>query len=219
MNDDQQHQRLLNNSLVFKISRVMFRIALPFLGGLRVSGHENIPLTGPVLICPNHTSDLDPVVICAGTDRPDLNALAKSDLFEIPVMGKYFHLIGATPVVRDSPDRGALRIAESILRAGRMLLVFPEGRTSKTGQLADVQLGAAMLALKTCTPISPCGIRGTRNILPYGKVIPHFAGGGVTVNYGKPIYPSRYEEMPHRLAQRTMAADLRTEIAGIIGQS
>jgi 1-acyl-sn-glycerol-3-phosphate acyltransferase len=218
MQETHAQQHLLKNSFVFKLSRIIFRFGLPFFGGLKVSGSENIPLTGPVLICPNHTSDLDPVVICAGTDRPDLNALAKSELFKVPVLGKYFHLIGATPVVRDSPDRAAIRTAEAILNAGRMLLIFPEGRTSPSGELADIQMGAAMLSLKTCAPIIPVGIRGSTGILSYGKVIPHYSKEGVSVTFGKPINPKDYEEMPHRLAQKTMTDDLRAAISHLLEQ-
>jgi 1-acyl-sn-glycerol-3-phosphate acyltransferase len=218
MTDYPIRPQLLKNSFVLKLSRFVFRLAFPLLGGLRVSGSENIPATGPVLLCPNHTTDLDPVVICAATDRKDLNALAKSELFAVPILGTYFHLIGATPVVRDSPDRGALRVAEAILNSGRMLLIFPEGRCSRSGRLQDIQPGAMLLSQRTGAPIIPVGIRGSRNVLPYGTYIPRFTGGGVTARFGKPIDPSSYGSLTHRQAQRRMAQDLRDELARLTGQ-
>jgi len=210
--------RLLKNSRVLTISRVVFRILLPFYGGLKVGGHENIPASGQVLICPNHTTDLDPVVILAATNRPDLNALGKSELFEIPVLGAYFHAMGAAPVIRDSPDRAALRTAEAILGAGRMLLIFPEGRCSQNGLLQELQPGAVMLSLRTGAPIIPTGIRGARNILPYGDYIPRFAGGGVRVTFGRALLPSNYRGLSRKEAQSSMMDDLRRALNDLTGQ-
>jgi 1-acyl-sn-glycerol-3-phosphate acyltransferase len=219
MTEDLNQKNLLKNRFTLKFSRFIFRLFLPLFGGLKVEGSDNVPKFGAALLCPNHTTDLDPVVICAATDRLDLNALAKSELFEIPVIGGYFNAIGAIPVVRDSADRKALRVAESILKAGRILLVFPEGRCSKSGLLMDIQSGALLLSQKTDAPIIPVGIRGSRNVLPYGKYIPRFATGGVTIVFGKPINPTQYATLHRKAALAQMTTDLRNELARLTGQS
>ncbi len=209
MSTDQTGGFPLNDRPFLILSRIVFQIGLQYLGGLRVAGYDNIPVTGPVLLCPNHTSDLDPVAILAATRRRDLNALGKSELFDIPILGSYFRLIGAVPVHRDSADRAAIRTSEQILGAGRMLLIFPEGRCSPTGKLQAIQSGAILLALRSKAPIIPVGVRGTRNVLPYGALTPKFAGGGVSVTFGKPLVPSAYSGLSHREALRGMNKDLR----------
>jgi 1-acyl-sn-glycerol-3-phosphate acyltransferase len=208
----------LKNRPTLVASRIVFRFLFPFLGGVRITGKDLIPKSGPVLICPNHLCDLDPVAVLTAVDRNDLNALAKSELFKVPVLTNYFWAIGAIPVKRDTADRGALRISEEILNAGRMLLVFPEGRCAQNGKLQNLQPGAAMLSLKTGAPIVPMGLRGTNKVLRYGTVFPKFSGSGVNVTVGKPICPADYKHLPHKAALLAMTADLRAELARLTSQ-
>jgi 1-acyl-sn-glycerol-3-phosphate acyltransferase len=197
---------------VLVLSRLLFRAAFALLGGLRISGVENIPVEGGALICPNHISDFDPLAVLVAISRNDFNALGKSELFEIPVLGRYLQLVGALPVIRDSADRAALRSTEAVLNSRRLMLIFPEGRCSESGVLQTVQPGASMLSLKTGCPIVPAGIRGTNKILPYSALSPRFAGGGASIVFGAALHPAEYRALPQKDAVRKLNADLRTEI-------
>jgi 1-acyl-sn-glycerol-3-phosphate acyltransferase len=216
---DRQPDEAPKNVALLPISRVVFKTLFRFLGGIRVTGSSRIPISGAAILCSNHLSDFDPLAILTAVARNDFNALAKSELFEIPGLGAYLRAVGALTVTRDSADRAALRATEEILEAGRLMLIFPEGRCSPSGKLQKVQSGAMLLSLKTGAPIVPIGLRGTNKVLPYGRLWPRFAGGGVTVTVGDPLLPANYLHLPHKEALRQLNKDVAEAIARLTYQS
>jgi len=172
---------------LFAIMRLLMRV----LGRIRSSGEANVPRRGGVLYCPNHLSDCDPGAIFVTAPRRCWMA-GKSELFEIPLLGWFFSQFHAFPIKRDSPDRGALRKAETLLKSGEALLLFPEGRLSENGLLQQLQPGAALLSVRTGVPIIPIGLQQTDQIVPYGSLTPRFSHAPVTVTYGPPIDPHAF---------------------------
>ena len=75
-------------SLLGKVFAVLFRI--------RLEGRENMPLEGPLLVCPNHISNWDPILIAAVTDR-QIRFMAKSSLFRIPLLSTLLKALGCFP--------------------------------------------------------------------------------------------------------------------------
>jgi 1-acyl-sn-glycerol-3-phosphate acyltransferase len=157
------------------VGRWLVDLLFRLLGGWVVSGQENVPHTGRVIICANHISDADPPAVLASLPRADFTAMAEAGLFKVPILGPLMRAFGTFPVKRDTADRQALRHAEEILEAERALVVFPEGRLSKTGLLQRVQPGAARLALRTGSFIVPVGVIGTNSVVPHGKLLPRRA--------------------------------------------
>jgi len=134
----------------------------------------------------NHLSDCDPVVIQYHCRRPMI-FLAKSELFEMGKLGNVVRWFGCIPVKRGEADRGALRHAIDRLKAGQVVVIFPEGQLSETGDLQELKSGFALVVRSAGVPVVVCKLTGTNRIIPYGKVTPRFAFGGVSSEWSEPI--------------------------------
>lgn len=181
----------------------------------RVTGRKNIPARGAAILAPNHIADCDPPFVGLSVHRP-LWFMAKRELFEIPILGKLISFAQAFPVDRDTPDRAALKRAEELLKAGQVVVVFPEGRLSQNGELQPLLPGALMLALRTKVPVIPVGIAGTSCVLPYGEVIPRPTLSPVCVHFGAPLSFADLETLPSREQRRLSAERLETALRGAI---
>jgi 1-acyl-sn-glycerol-3-phosphate acyltransferase len=148
---------------------------------LRVDGLENIPLHGGVVLAPMHRSYLDTLAVGVSLNKRRFRAMAKYELFFVPLIGRAIAMGGGFPVRRGVQDMEAYDTAMRLLHDGAMLLVFPEGTRNRHGK-ARPQLGAARLALDAGAAFVPVAIAGTDRIrlLP-----PRFPK--VTVIYGEPI--------------------------------
>lgn len=133
----------------------------------------------------NHISDADPPMMGYVVPRP-AHFMAKSELFSVPVLGSIMRAYRAFPVNRGAPDRAALRKAIELLRAGECVVMFPEGECSETGEMLPLLPGAALIIRSAAVPVICCGLVGTNRIIPYGKLIPRPAFGGVRATFGMP---------------------------------
>ncbi len=134
---------------------------------LSVDGLENVPPTGGVVLAPMHRSYLDTLAIGVSLKPRRFRAMAKYELFFVPVIGRAIALGGGFPVRRGVQDMEAYDKAMELLREGAVLLVFPEGTRNRHGK-ARPQLGAARLALDAGAAFVPVAIEGTERI----KLIP-----------------------------------------------
>ena len=148
---------------------------------LSTEGLENVPAQGGVVLAPMHRSYLDTLAVGVSLKGRRFRAMAKYELFGVPVVGRMIALGGGFPVRRGVQDMEAYEEAMRLLRDGDMLLVFPEGTRNRHGK-ARPQLGAARLALDAGVAFVPVSIEGTERIrlLP-----PRFPK--VRVYYGEPI--------------------------------
>ena len=96
-------------------------------------GKENVPMEGPFLLCANHNSNMDPVLIAAGCKR-QLTFMAKDELFHVPVLGKLIKALGAFPIKRGRGDAAAVMATLKIMKKGEATLIFPEGTRMKRGE-------------------------------------------------------------------------------------
>lgn len=131
---------------------------------LRVHGRENMPAKGAVIVALNHKSYWDPVLAISVLPRR-LNFMAKKELFDIPLLGGILKWAGAFPVSRGTSDLGAIKTSLSLLRSGKALAMFPEGRRVFKDQAHTAKPGVAMIAEKTGAPIVPVSIAGRYRFL------------------------------------------------------
>jgi 1-acyl-sn-glycerol-3-phosphate acyltransferase len=189
---------------------------------LRVSGAQNVPRRGPVLLCANHASHLDAPAILAALPRDvalRTATAAARDVFG----GRWWRRLAsrlttnALTLQRGSDFAGGLRALEAVLAEGRPLVLFPEGKRSQTGELLPLKPGAAMLALRTGAPVVPIRIDGCEQALPKGQTIPSPAR--VTVTFGKPIDPVKYRRAVDegRVSRREAYEQLTSELRDAIG--
>ncbi|MBI5705989.1 MAG: 1-acyl-sn-glycerol-3-phosphate acyltransferase [Armatimonadetes bacterium] len=165
--------------------RFVARVMLLVLGPLRVRNKRQIPGAGGLLILSNHLADVDPVAIQVGCPRA-IYFMGKSELFEMPFLGRFLHWFRAFPVKRGEPDRTAIKKAVAYLKAGQAVCVFPEGELSESSALLPLKPGVALIARMADVPIICAGINGTNRILPYGRLLPKPAFGGVSLRWGEP---------------------------------
>ncbi|MFY9809017.1 MAG: lysophospholipid acyltransferase family protein [Pseudonocardiaceae bacterium] len=126
---------------------------------LRVCHRERIPTAGPVVVVANHSAMVDGPLLYGLLGRRS-SFLVKQEMFRGP-LGWILPRIGQLAVRRGEVDRAPLLTAVRLLRHGGVVVIFPEG-TRGTGDVADVQRGAAWLARTGGARMLPVAIRGTR---------------------------------------------------------
>jgi 1-acyl-sn-glycerol-3-phosphate acyltransferase len=151
---------------------------------IRLEGAEHVPRNGGFIVCSNHISWLDPLMLGAAFPR-HLFYMTKAEAFASPVAGGILRCVGAFPVRRHTADRRALRRALDLLAAGRVVAMFPEGTRSRDGRLGPAQPGAALLGVWSGAEITPVAISGT------------YRPGRLSVRIGAPFRLSRPEVRRH----------------------
>lgn len=126
---------------------------------VRVTGRENVPKDGPVLICSNHISNFDPPLLATHIRRK-VHFMAKSELFNKKILGFIMYFVGAFPVRRGVVDRKSLKQGIQFLNEGQVLCLFPEGTRSKSGEIGKGLTGAGFFALRSDAAVVPVAISG-----------------------------------------------------------
>ncbi|NMP22453.1 lysophospholipid acyltransferase family protein [Sulfobacillus harzensis] len=135
------------------------RVVLSLYFRVRVYGLERVPREGPLIVIANHRSGFDPPMVGALMPRP-VHFMTKVELFSYPLLPLVFKYVQAYPVRRGRPDRQAIRHSLDILRRGEVILLFPEGHRTETGDLQEARSGVVYLAQKTACQLIPIGISG-----------------------------------------------------------
>ena len=156
---------------------------------IRISGRENLPAKGGVLVLSNHQSFLDPVLIGVGLSRP-IHYMARSDLFSHWLFRWVIRSLNAFPVKREGVDLRAIRKATELLRKEEVVVLFPEGTRTWTGALSPIRPGFTLVARQGQAAILPAIIHGAFQAWPRSRrfLRPH----PISVMFGKPIYPREY---------------------------
>ena len=141
------------------LARVFLAVVFP----TRFTGLEHVPEEGAFILCANHVSALDPVVILLRLRR-NIHFMAKKELFENKFVASALRSKGAFPVDRGHADLGAIRESLRVLREGEGLGIFPQGTRSEENEHMEMHSGAAMIAQRSGAPVIPVYIDG-----PYRK--------------------------------------------------
>jgi 1-acyl-sn-glycerol-3-phosphate acyltransferase len=190
-----------------------------------VVGAERIPLRGPLLVAANHHNSVVDAMLVLGTFPRRVTVLANAPLFRHPFIGPFLRIMGAVPVHRraeagDDPRKNDAMFATVIaaLRAGGVVLIFPEGRTQPRPTLLPLRSGAARILLGAETG----GQRHGTVLLPVGLVFERpgtFRDASAVVAIGMPVaiddclaeYAAAPEAAVRQLTERLTQA-LRAEI-------
>ena len=123
-----------------------------------------MPADGPVILAPNHFSNMDHFF--AGVYiRRKIRFMAKSQLFfRNPILDYIFRVGGVFPVRRGHHDEEAFITAHSILERGGCVLMYAEGGRSRTGKLGEPKPGVGRLALESGVPVVPVAIHGSQGV-------------------------------------------------------
>jgi len=151
---------------------------------LKITGQENTPHHGPLIVASNHSSFVDPIIVSASVYR-QIHWMSKIENFEFPIIKSIFSMWSAFPVQRGKSDKKALQTAISYLKAGKCVGIFPEGTRTPTVKVGRLHKGAARLAVLTGASILPVMLVGTYKMLKKGEMF--MKPVKVTVTIGKPI--------------------------------
>ncbi len=144
-------------------SAVLFcvRSAVGPLTGWKISGADQVPRTGGLILASNHISFWDPPLIACASPR-ELHFLAKEELFSKPRwLGPMIRGVNAIPIRRGVADLSGLSRALEVLKQGGCLLLFPEGSRMRDGELHPPRPGVGLLSSGADVPVLPCYISGS----------------------------------------------------------
>ena len=152
--------------------------------GFKIVGRENLPATGGVLVVANHLADVDPPFLCLACAPRPVITLGDSRHFTRRPLGYLLSALGTVPLRMGTADTRALRVAADHLRAGRLVLIYPEGRPSFSGEVQAFADGVGLLALTEGVCVVPAAIWGAQTVMrrriPSGR-------GPVRIAFGRPV--------------------------------
>jgi 1-acyl-sn-glycerol-3-phosphate acyltransferase len=188
-----------------------------------VSGLDNIPKTGGVILASNHLSFIDSIFLPLLIDRR-IYFLAKSDYFSGPGFKgwatKSFLLgTGMLPIDRSGgkASEASLNTGLRVLVKGDVLGIYPEGTRSPDGKMYRGRTGVARMILEAHVPVVPVAMIDTEKVMPIGRKIPKVRRIGVV--FGEPLDFSRFEGMEgDRFILRAITDEIMYELSRISGQ-
>jgi 1-acyl-sn-glycerol-3-phosphate acyltransferase len=171
-------------NLLYRLIQLTIKAVLKINGTLTVYGRENIPEKGGVIVASNHISYLDPPLV--GSVLPRIATfMARKGLFDVPVLG-WMISRAAFPVDRENPKPSSIKDAVKRLKQGEVLVLFPEGKRSETGELQEAKRGVDVIAKMSRATIVPTLLVGSDKALPSGAK--WLKRADISVVFGKPIY-------------------------------
>ena len=184
------------------------------LCSLRVTGLEKVPAHGPFIICSNHQSYIDPLILSGVFSWQVFRAgfaVGTSEIFGKGLMRTLAQCLRVVVVDPDANLIPAMRAGASGLRHGRVLVLYPEGERSIDGTPKTFRKGTAILSIHLQVPIVPVAIDGFHEAWPRGKRFQRFAP--LQMAFGDVIYPppekeaseAEYEKLTDELKRRVVA--------------
>jgi 1-acyl-sn-glycerol-3-phosphate acyltransferase len=189
---DASRKHTLTQRLGYDAFRVLARAVGVWLYGLRVSGRENWPATGGGLVCANHQSMFDPPLVGLTCSRR-MNYLARDTLFRIPVLAPLIRFLDAIPIDREGVGLSGLKETLRRLKAGELVLIFPEGTRTHDGEVAPLKPGFISVARRSRVPLVPVGLDGAFQAWPRTSPFPR--SGRIAVVIGEPIATAQIAEL------------------------
>ena len=171
---------------------------------VRVTGTENVPHDGGLVVAANHRSYLDPPLLGAWFPRT-IHFMAKQELFNMFILGRLIRAVHAFPVDRDRADVSSIRQALRILKRGDVVGIFPEGTRNLAGE-AQARGGAVLLGATAHCPIVPVALVNTQ------YAVRRLRASKVEVRIGEPIVLQGSERKATKVEIERWTADLSQQI-------
>ncbi|HEX6781517.1 MAG TPA: lysophospholipid acyltransferase family protein [Solirubrobacterales bacterium] len=186
----------------YTLARIVLTLPTLLLWRVRQIGVENVPKEGPLVLAPNHFSQMDHFFVGVYLRRK-IRFMAKSQLFGPPVLTYVYKHGGVFPVRRGHHDEEAFETVRQLIAQGEMLLVYAEGGRMRSQHLGEPKPGIGRIALESGAPIVPVAIKGSERARQWKR----FRFPKVTVQFGEPLtFP--VEDAPHRERQMEVATEV-----------
>ena len=164
-----------------------------WLTGTRIKtvGLDKIDPNGTYIFMSSHVSNMDPTILIPLIPRRT-SALAKKEIWNIPILAQALDMASLVPVERDNRDAAiqSIRKAGEVMGQGINMTVYPEGTRSPDGRLLPFKKGPFHLAIETGVPVVPITMLGTYEMMPKGSMVTK--GGTATVVFHPPMDPKLY---------------------------
>jgi 1-acyl-sn-glycerol-3-phosphate acyltransferase len=193
----------------YTFARIVLTLPTLLLWRVRAIGVENVPRTGPLVLAPNHFSQMDHFFVGVYLRRK-IRFMAKSQLFGPPVLTYIYKHGGVFPVRRGHHDEEAFETVRQLLDQGEMLLVYAEGGRSRSQQLGEPKPGIGRIALESGVPIVPVTIKGSE----YARQWKKLRFPKTTVQFGEPL-TFAVEDSPSRERQLEVATEVFSRVRGM----
>lgn len=164
----------------YRVAKFIVNIVFRVIFRIEINGRDNVPEKGPIVLCSNHKSNLDPVILGIAFPRPII-FMAKQELFKNRFLSKLITALGAFPVDREGSDIGAIKTSFRVLKQEQVLGIFPEGTRVERMDLDNAKPGIALISIKSKSPIVPVYIDSEYKLF-----------SEIVVNIGEPIYFDEY---------------------------
>jgi 1-acyl-sn-glycerol-3-phosphate acyltransferase len=186
----------------YTLARIILTLPTLLLWRVRAIGVENVPKDGPLVLAPNHFSQMDHFFIGVYLRRK-IRFMAKSQLFGPPLLTYVYKHGGVFPIRRGHHDEEAMETARILVEQGEMLLVYAEGGRSRSQTLGKPKPGIGRIAVETGAPIVPVAIHGSERTRQWKKL--RFPK--TTVQFGEPVTYT-LEPAPSRERQLEIATEI-----------
>lgn len=187
--------------VIYCVLWVLMKIFFPW----EATGRENLPAKGGVVLCANHTSFLDPILVLLGvTMKRQVSVIAKAELFRIPVLNWILKGMEMISVKRGMSDVSAIKDGLRVIRSGELLLIFPEGTRVKDGQEVTAHPGAVVLASRAGVPVMPIYVCKKKRMFRKNKIV-----------FGQPYCLDFAGRKPTHEESQRLTADLMSRIRAL----
>jgi 1-acyl-sn-glycerol-3-phosphate acyltransferase len=191
----------------------------------RVFGRHHVPRTGGVMIACNHQSYFDPISASMALPREG-NYMARDTLFTNPLFGRLIASLNSFPVKRGVGDVGAVKEIMRRLKAGKLVVVFPEATRTRDGLIGTINPNSMAIAKKSHAAVVPTVVDGAFEAWPRTQLLPRRVVMYVT--YAQAVSADEVQEWPIEQIAETVARRMkeslersrrlrRFAIAGVVG--
>ena len=210
-NDDAQASESAFRVAWYRLLQLACWMAGALVFRIRVTGRENVPADGGVLLVSNHQSFFDPPLVGMGLTRR-CHYLARSTLFGVPGFRWLIRSLNAVAIDRDAPASASIRTCVGVLKRGGVLLLFPEMTRTHDGEVQRMHGGFTMIARRAGVPIVPVAIHGAFDAWPRTRAYPWPAP--VRVAFGEPIRPEDFGAG----GGKVFVAEVRRKVCGLLAE-
>ncbi len=188
--------------------RMVGRLGLPLLAKVQITGKENFPESGPLIVVGNHTAAME-VVLMTLYSPWLIEYLGSTDIPHEPYIAAFINAYGMIAVHRGAVSRSAMRAALGILHQGGVLGLFPEGGIWEP-TIQRAQTGVAWLSYHAQAPILPIGFGSMRGTLHEMFRLQH---PSMQMHVGRPLPPVTLSStMPRKAALEEAAMQVMDAI-------
>lgn len=210
---DQFHESALKGAgWTYTFVRILISLPTLLIYRVRAIGRRNVPKDGPLILAPNHFSQMDHFFVGLYLRRK-IRFMAKSQMFGPRVLTYIYKVGGVIPIRRGKHDEKAFATAFAVLDQEEMLLIYAEGGRSRSGELGEPKPGVGRLALESGAPVVPVAIHGSAKVRRWKRL--RFPK--ITVQYGEPLsFP--VEHSPSRERQQEVATEIFGRVRTMYGE-